>query len=215
MAAGDESFACSTSLVGSIGVVSSSFGATSAAEKLGIERRVWTAGHAKIPMDPFLPVSPEQEERLKDIMYDLHDSFIEVVKRSRGDRLNGADEELFSGRAWTGKQAVKLGLVDGVGTLRGTMRKKFGKQTRFLLCSPEPSASSLRDLFGFSLSSSERGGDAMEGTAWLSDISELRQSGLKSLLSEDAGYAVARAAVSATLDEAEERALWDRWKMQL
>jgi ClpP class serine protease len=86
MCAGEKSYALETSLVGSIGVISSTFGAVDAAKRLGIERRVYTAGGAKAQMDPLLPVQPEQEERLRDLMGDLHSSFQRVVQASRGER---------------------------------------------------------------------------------------------------------------------------------
>lgn len=147
-------------------------------------------------------------------------SFQNVVKTSRGDRLKANDAELFSGRAWTGHQAVKLGLLDGIGTMRGTMREKFGDKTRFLLCSEAPQPS-IRDYLGFG-SFASGGGSSTAGLGLARHAeqeaggrgSEGLESGLKALLEGEAGYGAARAAVRAALDEAEERTLWDKWRFQ-
>jgi len=158
----------------------------------------YVAGHAKVPLDPFLPVTPQQEDRLKDIMTDLHESFKDTVKASRGMRLTGSEEEVFSGRAWTGRQAKQLGLVDGVGSLTGVMREKLGDKTRFLLCS-ESTQPGLRDLIpGFRLRCAEGWGETLRGGP------SSRQS-----MAED----VAQMAVAAAIDEVEERSIWAAYKL--
>ncbi|KAL4422240.1 hypothetical protein ABPG77_009715 [Micractinium sp. CCAP 211/92] len=220
MCAGDKSYALETSLVGSIGVVSATFGAVDAAQRLGIQRRVYTAGEAKVQLDPFLPVTPEQEARLRDIMDDLHDAFKDRVRSSRGKRLAaGKDGELFSGRAWTGRQALKLGLVDGLGDMRSVMQEQYGEKARFLLCSETPQPG-IRDLFGLGSLLQGRSGSS-GGTAGQAGRSEGGSGGGAAQLfgqlaaggGEEGYYLAARSAVQATMDEAEERAIWGRFKV--
>jgi len=124
--AGDEIYADPSSIVGSIGVISASFGFSKAIERLGIERRVYTAGPAKGLLDPFQPEKPDEVERLKAIQRDVHDVFIGVVKDRRGARLRGHDAELFSGAFWSAAKALELGLIDGVSDLRTKMRELHG-----------------------------------------------------------------------------------------
>ncbi|HEX7076345.1 MAG TPA: S49 family peptidase [Hyphomicrobiaceae bacterium] len=124
--AGDEIYADPSSIVGSIGVISASFGFNKAIERLGIERRVYTAGPAKGLLDPFQPEKPDEVERLKAIQRDVHDVFIGVVKDRRGARLRGHDAELFSGAFWSAAKALELGLIDGVSDLRTKMRELHG-----------------------------------------------------------------------------------------
>ncbi len=126
--AADEIFADPTSVVGSIGVVSAGFGLTGLIEKLGIERRIYTAGESKAMLDPFMPERDEDVVRLKALQADVHESFIDLVKASRGERLTGGVEDLFNGAFWTGRKAVGLGLVDGLGDVRGIMRQRFGEE---------------------------------------------------------------------------------------
>ena len=138
-------YALPTSVVGSIGVVSPSFGAVDAIARLGLERRVWTAGEEKVSIDPFKPVTPRASARMDELLRDLHASFIDAVKAARGDKLTGADGDLFSGRVWTGRQAVPLGLVDGVGSLHATMADRLGAAPAFVECGELPPG---RGLFG-------------------------------------------------------------------
>jgi signal peptide peptidase SppA len=114
------------SIVGSIGVVGGSFGFAKLMDKLGIERRLYTSGEHKAMLDPFLPENPEDVERLKSVQREIHEGFISLVKQSRGTRLNGPEKTLFSGEYWTGKTAVGLGLADGIGDLRSTLRQRYG-----------------------------------------------------------------------------------------
>merc|ERR1711904_223538 len=125
--AGDEIYANSSSIIGSIGVIYSSFGFTELIKKIGVERRVHTAGKNKSTLDPFLEEKNEDIERLKKIQLDLHKDFIEVVEKSRGAKLNKTEVELFSGEFWSGSKAKNLGLVDGIGNAHEILKDKFGE----------------------------------------------------------------------------------------
>lgn len=208
LCAGKESYACSTSLVGSIGVVSASFGVTSAAQRLGVERRVYTAGKAKMQIDPFSDVTDEQRARLMDIMVDVHESFKTIVKKSRGDRLQGSEDELFSGRAWTGNQALSLGLIDGVGSLKDIMKEKFGDRTRFLLCSESPQPG-LRDILGFGSGSS-----LLDGVLSKHDVGTPSGNHSSQML-EDVGYSLGHGVFDASIDGVEEREVWANYGVKL
>jgi signal peptide peptidase SppA len=121
--AADEIYAHSSSLVGSIGVVTAGFGLNGLLERVGVERRVYTAGENKVRLDPFRPEKDEDVEWLKSLQTQLHEQFVSWVKERRGDRLTGDD--LFTGEIWTGAKATELGLVDGVGNLRAVLTKRF------------------------------------------------------------------------------------------
>ncbi|MDU0292703.1 S49 family peptidase [Saccharothrix longispora] len=123
--AGDEVYAHGTSLVGSIGVVSSGFGLNGLIERYGVERRVHAAGENKVRLDPFSPEKPEDVEWLKGLQAQLHEQFVAWVRERRGAKLKGTDDELFNGEVWTGAKALELGLVDGVGTLRSVVAKRY------------------------------------------------------------------------------------------
>jgi signal peptide peptidase SppA len=135
--AADQIYAEDTSLLGSIGVVSSSFGLSQLLARFGIERRLYTAGEEKSLLDPFLPENPHDVERLTVLQRDLHDSFKGLVRSRRGGRLKGEESELFSGEVFTGRRALALGLIDGIGDLRSTMRNRFGDSVRFRAVEPE------------------------------------------------------------------------------
>src|SRR6201994_2777138 len=124
--AGDEIYCDPSSILGSIGVVGGSFGMTELIKKIGVERRLYTAGEHKAMLDPFLPENPDDVARLKGIQREIHAIFIDVVKKSRGTRLKGADDVLFTGEYWAGETAVSLGLADGIGDLRSTLAGGFG-----------------------------------------------------------------------------------------
>jgi len=124
--AGDEIYCDPSSILGSIGVVGGSFGLTELIRKIGVERRLYTAGEHKAMLDPFLPENPDDVARLKSIQREIHAIFIDLVKKSRGTRLKGADDMLFTGEYWAGETAVSLGLADGIGDLRSTLRARFG-----------------------------------------------------------------------------------------
>src|SRR6201982_2596104 len=124
--AGDEIFCDPSSILGSIGVVGGSFGFQDLIKRIGVERRLYTAGEHKAMLDPFLPENREDVARLKTIQREIHTIFIALVKRSRGARLKGADDLLFTGEYWAGETSVSLGLADGIGDLRSTLRARYG-----------------------------------------------------------------------------------------
>lgn len=128
--AGDEIYADASSIVGSIGVISASFGLDKAIEKLGIERRVYTAGANKGALDPFQPEKADDIERLKAVQRNVHDVFIGVVKDRRLGRLKGPDAELFSGAFWSATDALDFGLIDGISDVRTKMRELHGENVR-------------------------------------------------------------------------------------
>jgi signal peptide peptidase SppA len=135
--AGDQIYADTSSIVGSIGVVTATFGVHELISKLGVERRVYTAGASKDTLDPFLPEKPEDVERIKSIQRDVHAAFIDLVKRRRGAKIEAAGDSLFTGAFWSGKKALELGLIDGLADLRSKMRELFGDDVRFKLATPE------------------------------------------------------------------------------
>jgi serine protease SohB len=159
--AADEIICDPSSLVGSIGVVGGSFGFAGAMEKLGIERRLYTSGERKAMLDPFLPEKPEDVERLKTVQRRIHDDFIALVRERRAARLNGGDQDLFSGEYWTGRQAIELGLADAIGELRSVLRQRFGEDVRTPLIAPERSFLGRQrpgvfiDHFGWSANSTD------------------------------------------------------------
>lgn len=126
--AGDEIICDPSSILGSIGVVGGSFGFQEAIRRLGIERRLYTAGEHKAMLDPFLPEDPSDVAKLKAIQREIHQIFISLVKDSRGARLKGADDTLFTGEYWAGESAIALGLADRIGDLRSTLRARFGEK---------------------------------------------------------------------------------------
>ena len=136
-ASADEIIANPASVIGSIGVVSAGFGFDKAIAKLGVERRVYTAGEAKMTLDPFQPERDEEVARLKALQADIHQQFISHVEARRGSRLNGEHEDLFSGAFWTGRRAVELGLVDSLGECRQTILTRFGDDTEVMFIEPK------------------------------------------------------------------------------
>ncbi len=127
--AGDEIYANQSSIVGSIGVIYSSFGFKDLIEKIGVQRRVYTAGKNKSTLDPFMEEKQEDIERLKNIQLDLHKDFIDVVEKSRSKKLKkDLGVELFSGEFWSGRKAKDLGLVDGIGNPDQILREKYGEK---------------------------------------------------------------------------------------
>ncbi len=135
--AGDEIIADPSSIVGSIGVIFAGFGFPEAIARLGVERRVHTAGKNKSTLDPFLPEKPEDVERIKQMELDIHGVFIDWVKSRRGAKLNGPDDELFTGEFWSGVRAIDLGLIDALGDLHETLRTRFGDEVRVKLIEPK------------------------------------------------------------------------------
>ena len=131
MCAGDEVYANANSIVGSIGVIYAAFGFTDLIKKIGVERRIHTAGESKSILDPFLEEKKEDIEKLKNIQKDLHDEFIDLVKKSRKNKLKEENFKiLFSGEFWSGKKSAELGLIDGVGTLQDIIENQFGKDIK-------------------------------------------------------------------------------------
>ncbi len=126
--AGDEIYANKSSIVGSIGVIYSSFGFKDLIQKIGVQRRVYTAGKNKSTLDPFMEEKQEDIERLKSIQLDLHKDFIDVVQESRSTKLKkNIGIELFSGEFWSGRKAKDLGLIDGIGNADQILKEKFGE----------------------------------------------------------------------------------------
>ena len=144
--AGDEIFCDPSSILGSIGVVGGSFGMTELIKKVGIERRLYTAGSHKAMLDPFLPENPDDVERLKSIQREIHSIFIALVKDSRGTRLKGAEDKLFTGEYWAGETSVSLGLADGIGDLRSILRARYGEKVQTPVIAP--SSGMLAGLLG-------------------------------------------------------------------
>src|SRR3954465_6516247 len=126
--AGDELICDPSSILGSIGVVGGSFGFQEAIKRLGIERRLYTAGAHKAMLDPFLPENPDDVAKLKALQREIHQIFIALVKESRGARLKGSDDTLFTGEYWAGESSIALGLADSIGDLRSTLRARFGEK---------------------------------------------------------------------------------------
>lgn len=126
-AATDRIYADKASVVGSIGVRFDGFGLVDAIDKLGIERRLMTAGEHKGMLDPFLPESPEEKAHIQRLLDGIHAQFVAAVKEGRGDRL-AHDPEIFSGLIWTGEQALGLGLVDGLGSPGFVAREIIGEE---------------------------------------------------------------------------------------
>lgn len=120
-AGADQIFVDKASVVGSIGVLMDGFGFTGLMDKLGVERRLLTAGDNKALLDPFTPLDNKQKALAQQMLDSIHRQFIEVVKTGRGDRLKGG-QEVFSGLFWTGERAVELGLADGLGSLDSVAR---------------------------------------------------------------------------------------------
>ncbi|MDQ0319369.1 signal peptide peptidase SppA [Pararhizobium capsulatum DSM 1112] len=168
--AGDEIIADPTSIVGSIGVVSGGFGFPELLKKIGVERRVYTAGENKVMLDPFQPEKEKDIEYLKSLQLQIHNVFIDMVKARRGHLLADHDE-IFSGLFWTGGRAQELGLIDSLGDMRGELKKRYGAKTELQLISP------ARGLFGrrqpgASIASSVAERFAASAVSGLADIAE-------------------------------------------
>ena len=144
--AGDEIFCDPSSILGSIGVVGGTFGFQELIRKIGIERRLYTAGAHKAMLDPFLPENPDDVARVKALQREIHAIFIALVKQSRGARLKGADDVLFTGEYWAGETSVALGLADAIGDLRSTLRARYGDKVKTPLVAP--ASGMLAGLFG-------------------------------------------------------------------
>jgi signal peptide peptidase SppA len=144
--AGDEIFCDPSSILGSIGVVGGSFGFQDLIKRIGVERRLYTAGEHKAMLDPFLPEDPDDVARLKALQREIHAIFIALVKTSRGARLTGPDDVLFTGEYWAGERSMALGLADGIGDIRSTLRARFGDKVLTPVIAP--SSGMLSGLLG-------------------------------------------------------------------
>lgn len=159
--AADKIYVDHSSIVGSIGVISASFGLDQFIEKHGIERRVYTSGRSKSQLDPFRPENPGDVARLKSLQEDIHQAFIAHVRAARGSRLT-SEAELFDGAFWTGGKGVELGLADGIGHLVPTLKEVYGVDTRFAVFGPKRP---LLQRFGSELASSLTA-EVEEHTLW-------------------------------------------------
>ena len=165
--AADQVYADRNSIIGSIGVISAGFGFTGLIEKLGIERRLYAQGDNKSMLDPFQPEKPEDVERLHAIQKEMHESFKALVKTRRGERLpKRKDKQLFNGDVWTGNKALDLGLIDGIGDLRGVMREKFGDKVKFKVFGPRQGWLQRR----FGLSTRAEGWPAANPSDWADNL---------------------------------------------
>lgn len=139
--AGDEIFVDETSIVGSIGVVAAMFGFDEAIGKLGIDRRVYTAGKNKVMLDPFQPEKKADVAYLKELQLEIHQVFIDMVRERRGSKL-ADDADIFTGKFWTGIRGKDLGLVDGFGHMGTVLKQRYGDDVQLRLIQPK------RGLFG-------------------------------------------------------------------
>ena len=137
--AGDEIYVDENSIVGSIGVIYTSFGFDKLIKKYGIERRIFTTGKYKSILDSFQKQKLSDVKKLKSIQTEIFKNFKDVVLKSRIKKINKQNKNIFSGSFWTGKEAIKLGLVDGIGDLKTIMEKKFGEKLRYVSIKPKKS----------------------------------------------------------------------------
>jgi signal peptide peptidase SppA len=179
--AGDEIIADETSIVGSIGVIAATFGFDKAIARIGVDRRVYTAGENKMMLDPFQPEKKKDIEHLKAMQAEIHQVFIDMVKKARGARLVD-DPDLFTGKFWTGSKARELGLVDRCGLMAPVIAERYGEKARLRLVAPR------RGLFG------RAPAGVMEADAAMR-----------------AGQGFAASLPNSVLESAEEKALWSRY----
>lgn len=169
--AADEIYGDASSMIGSIGVVSSGFGFPELLKKYGVERRLYTAGRSKASLDPFSPEDPEEVAKLKSMQESVHETFKATVRDRRGDKLKADEDTLFNGDVWTGDKAVELGLIDGLGDMHTVMQNKLGKDVRIKFV--ESRRGFLRHQLGLMAKAGPRGflAEAAEG---LLDAAERR-----------------------------------------
>jgi len=129
VSASDKIFVNPSSLVGSIGVLMDGFGFVDGMQKLGVERRLFTAGAHKAMLDPFSPSKEDETQYIQGLLNQVHQQFIGAVKAGRGDRLK-ENPDMFSGLVWTGEEGVKLGIVDGVGNQDYVAKELIGAETQ-------------------------------------------------------------------------------------
>lgn len=181
--AGDEIIADETSILGSIGVVAATFGFVEAINKIGVERRVYTAGKNKVSLDPFQPEKKTDIAHVKKLQEDIHEIFIDMVKERRGDKLID-DPDIFSGMYWTGRPAKERGLLDSFGHMSAVMKERYGKKTKLVLMQGK------RNFFGRPVPAVDAAVSGSLGSV---------------------GTDIAAGLPGAILDEAGERALWARY----
>lgn len=160
--AGDEIFCDPSSILGSIGVVGGSFGFQEMIKKIGVERRVYTAGERKAQLDPFLPEDPDDVARIKAIQREIHATFIALVKERRSGRLKNDESNLFSGEYWAGETSVTMGLADGIGDVRSVVRARYGDKVRMAVIAP--STGMLSSLLG------RRGATSIAPAGWADEL---------------------------------------------
>lgn len=127
---GQQVFANKSSILGSLGVIYAGLGFTEMIKKIGVERRLLTAGENKALMDPLSPLQDDHVKIVRKMLADTHQVFIDHVKKQRGDKLKGSDDELFSGAIWTGEAALDLGLIDGIDNLEDYIQRKYGDEVK-------------------------------------------------------------------------------------
>ena len=132
-------YSCESSVVGSVGVISQSFGLSEVLKRLGVENRTNTAGKFKGMGNMFMPVKEEEQERLRMLLASLHETFKDAILASRGDALKARPEDVFTGEAFTGRQALELGLVDGLGDMHSRLRAEYGKDVELRVVNPSRS----------------------------------------------------------------------------
>jgi signal peptide peptidase SppA len=135
--AGDEIYADESSIIGSIGVITAGFGFADLLQRIGVERRVHTAGPRKAMLDPFRAEQPEDVTRLQVLQREIHDTFKAQVRERRGSRLRGDEADLFGGEIWTARSALERGLIDDIGDLRTIMRSRFGDKVKLVPVTPQ------------------------------------------------------------------------------
>jgi serine protease SohB len=135
--AGDEIYADESSIIGSIGVISAGFGFADLLQRIGVERRVHTAGPRKAMLDPFRAEQPEDVTRLQALQQEIHDNFKAQVRERRGSRLSGDEADLFGGEVWTARSALQRGLIDDIGDLRTIVRGRFGDKVNLVPVTPQ------------------------------------------------------------------------------
>lgn len=165
--AADEIIADPSSIVGSIGVISSGFGFQDLIARIGVERRVHTSGENKSMLDPFRPEQPDDVVRLKRLQAEIHDGFKDWIRQRRGKLLKGDESMLFSGEFWTARRGIEFGLVDGFGELRATLQARFGEKVHLPVIGPR-----RRLLSRFGLHAGTGGGIDMIGPATLVALEE-------------------------------------------
>jgi len=137
LCAGDEIYANSASILGSIGVIYAGFGFVELIDKIGVERRVHTAGERKLMLDSFQPEKAEDIERLKAVQKTIHDDFVALVRARRGKKIEEHGDQLFTGEFWAGRQALEFGLIDGIMDVRTKMRERYGDKVQLRLVTSE------------------------------------------------------------------------------